>query len=336
MSRPSASTPSKDVPRPSEDPVMSTPPQDSSTSGSTTGDSPDTSASSASDETTTQQTQPTPPTQPTQSQAQTQSQTSQSPAKKKARRSLCRFEGEDLVKKWTARIETVSMEDCEIENEVALGQTRSIDEGHVAEIMMSTGIQPPTDLEPIIVWETPEQCLIPVDGQHWVIAAQRMAQKLEEESLDVPRWMTHARATILKTSTPLDVRERIGGRQNAARQVVRQTNVASMARLYLVERSRDPDGSWDEQWISAVEKAGNLLKFRKEIKESSKIKDKSNVTLVYPTPLVCILPYCVLRIAYVSWITLPVAFTRAARVNLPICMQARQYGPRIHLRAQRG
>ena len=120
------------------------------------------------------------------------------------------------------------------------GQTRGVDESHVAVLVQSLTERPPTDCLRVTVWENQsDRKTYILAGQHLCRALLRVKDNRVKDGLPVERWMTHVLADVLKWDTPLDDRKLVSGSQNASSRIVRLTTVSETLRNMLSEQRGD-------------------------------------------------------------------------------------------------
>jgi hypothetical protein len=74
-----------------------------------------------------------------------------------------------------------------------------------------------------------------------------------ERGLPLERWLTHVRADVMKFSTPLEIRKRIGGAANASTRVTRTTTVSECLRVIYNDKR---DVKLIDKILLAVEECG--------------------------------------------------------------------------------
>lgn len=181
----------------------------------------------------------------------------------------------DLVDKWVDRVDNILLARLDLEGAYELGQTRYIDDEHVQKIVNASNNKKPLDLVRLVAWEKEDRTLIALTNQHYCSAMNIIANDRRKHNRPVETWMEWGTATILKTNTPLSIRELISGRDNAVQGIQRVTTTGELARLYLREHERDPsqsEGNWEVKFILALEKSGRLLAEMEESRANQKLK----------------------------------------------------------------
>ena len=74
-----------------------------------------------------------------------------------------------------------------------------------------------------------------LDGQHQVLAAQRIREELEAARREVPQWLKQFRCTQIKSEVDKDTREIIGGRQQARQAALLQQGMGQTCKRILIE-----------------------------------------------------------------------------------------------------
>ena len=107
------------------------------------------------------------------------------------------------------------------------GQTRGIDEAHVAALAQSLTERPPTDCVKVTVWDNHSgRRMYVLAGQHLTRAILKVKDNRQKQGMPIDKWMTHVYADVLKFETPLDDRRLIAGAQNASTKIFRVTSVS--------------------------------------------------------------------------------------------------------------
>lgn len=92
------------------------------------------------------------------------------------------------------------------------GQSRPLDDHHVARLLRSLRNWPPTEPVKVTVWDNQKDgTLVILAGQHIAKAICMLADERTKEGLDLMQWQQTVRADILKFATPIGVREVIAG-----------------------------------------------------------------------------------------------------------------------------
>ena len=134
------------------------------------------------------------------------------------------------------------------------GQSRTVDDKHVQQLVVSLQLRPPREPLKITVWENEaDRRLYVLAGQHLSRAVQQIRDDRDSQGLKVEHWQKTVRADILMYSTPISVRRIVAGQENASTKIHRATTVSECIRLFQMDRSGD---SFQERVVRAVEQAG--------------------------------------------------------------------------------
>ena len=134
------------------------------------------------------------------------------------------------------------------------GQSRTLDDVHVAELMNSLTLRPPREALKVTVWQNDaDRKYYLMAGQHLARAIQRLKEERLSKGLKLEKWMTVVRADVLKFNTPIDVRRTVAGQENASTKLARVTTVSECVRLFLMDESDNP---LHDRIVKAVEQAG--------------------------------------------------------------------------------
>lgn len=93
-----------------------------------------------------------------------------------------------------------------------MGQSRVLDDMHVARLIQSLRKWPPLEPVRVTVWDNQgDNNMVLLAGQHLSKAISLIAEERRVEGLAVPEWQRVVRADVLKFATPLSVRQLVAG-----------------------------------------------------------------------------------------------------------------------------
>ena len=152
---------------------------------------------------------------------------------------------EDIdLKDYTARKDVyLPLDDIKFDREVDMGQLRGLDDVEVAKLREQMLLNQPTECANIVVWEAaPGGPFYVIAGQHETKALQSIRRdKITQEAL--PQYLTHVKATIIRTDAPLHVRRLIASKHQAQQQRVSKVRTSRCAEILLLvhedERFKD-------------------------------------------------------------------------------------------------
>ena len=135
------------------------------------------------------------------------------------------------------------------------GQTRSIDDKHVDNIVCSLKLRPPREPVRVTVWncEMDHKFYI-MAGQHLTKAVMKIRDERAADGLPLEQWMEQVRADVLKFATPKAERKTMAGADNANTRVQRTTTVYECLRTLLYDGQEGDDLS--KRILRAVEHSG--------------------------------------------------------------------------------
>ena len=134
------------------------------------------------------------------------------------------------------------------------GQSRTLDDEHVEQLMDSLNLRPPREALKVTVWQNDgDRKYYLMAGQHLARAIQRLKEERQSKGLKLEKWMTVVRADVLKFNTPIDVRRTVAGQENASSKLARVSTVSECVRLFLMDQS---DAPLHDRIVKAVEQAG--------------------------------------------------------------------------------
>ena len=161
----------------------------------------------------------------------------------------------DINNRWFAAIgKELGVERLAWDHNLQFGQSRTLDDQHVVELMDSLTLRPPREALKVTVWENnADRKFYLLAGQHLARAIQRLRDERLSKGLKIERWMSVVRADVLKFNTPVDIRRTVAGQENASTKLARVTTVSECIRLFLMDQSEAP---LHNRIVKAVEQAG--------------------------------------------------------------------------------
>ena len=134
------------------------------------------------------------------------------------------------------------------------GQSRTVDDNHVQQLVTSLQLRPPREALKINCWENEvDRKLYILAGQHLCRAVQRIREDRLSHGLHIEDWQRTVRADILRFDTPVEVRRVVAGQENASTRISRATTVSECIKLFLLDNTEE---TFHNKVVRAVEQAG--------------------------------------------------------------------------------
>jgi hypothetical protein len=164
---------------------------------------------------------------------------------------------EEVQRKWLiSTAKDIELDRCAWDLQLCHGQTRALDEGHVARLKASLEERPPTAPVRVCLWEnSADRKFYFLSGQHIGRAVKKIREDRETQGLGLQRWHTHVCADVLKFETPLWQRQLMAGASNASTRLHRSTTIAECLRQ-VVKLEADPELAVHDRILRAVVQCG--------------------------------------------------------------------------------
>ena len=162
---------------------------------------------------------------------------------------------EEMQREWlTSTAKDIEIGRCAWDLQLLYGQSRALDEGHVARLKASLEKRPPRASVRVCLWEnSADRKSYVLSGQHIGRAVKKIREDRETQCLGLQRWHTHVCADVLKFETPLWQRQLMASASNASTRLHRTTSIAECLRQML---EAEPELAVHDRILRAVEQCG--------------------------------------------------------------------------------